>query len=75
VKRLGKGQQESEGAAEEVGGFAMQTATPRPLLKRGMCPHLPKFALTILLWSHRQGSPLTRPLAWPDPLTQSLSRP
>lgn len=38
----------------------MQTATPQPLLGRGMCPHLPSLPSTMLLWSRRQGSLLTR---------------
>lgn len=38
----------------------MQTATPQPFLGRGMCPHLPSLPSTMLFWSHRQGSTLTR---------------
>lgn len=64
MKRLGKGHQESEGAAKRKWGVRHANChSPRPLLGKRMCPCLSSLPSTILLWSQRQGSPLTRPPA------------
>ena len=61
------------GAKGKWGVHHANCHSPQPLLGRRMCPCLPSLPYISLLWSQRQGSPLTKPLTWPTQV-QSISR-